>query len=139
MNISITEAFAYLLGKKHFYATVANALRRVPSPGMGKMGVGIQDGRVILFYDRDFVRKLSLPAFAYALEHEMVHVVMDHIPRYLELLSGLSDPVQRQRAEEVFQIAADCADNSLLCKSRWFEAMQKELRALILEERRARD
>jgi predicted metal-dependent peptidase len=137
MKITLSEAFTYLVGEKHFYATIANALRRVSAPCFGTMGVGVQKGRVVLVYDPAFIERLSLPAFIWFLEHEMIHLVMDHIPRYHTLLSELHDPEERGRAMRVYQIAADCAANELIRSNPHFHIAQKEMRAIILDLKRA--
>jgi predicted metal-dependent peptidase len=139
MKISLSEAFTYLVGERHFYATVANALQRVSSPGLGTMGVGIHKGRIVLVYDPVFIERLSLPAFIWFLEHEMVHLVMDHIPRYHQLLSELRGAEERERADCVYKIAADCAANELIRTSPHFPIAQEEMRAFILERKRAKN
>lgn len=134
MNISLSDFFLHLLVQKNFYAQVANAMRRVPSPGMGTMGVGIRDGSVVLYYDPAFVEKISLKFGVYAIEHEIMHIVLDHIPRYYEFLGGLgNNDEERQKAVVVANIAMDCADNDLLRKHAYFDTAEKEFRQMQLD------
>lgn len=134
MNISLSDFFLHLLTQKNFYAQVANAMRRVPSPGMGTLGVGIRDGNVVLFYDPEFVEKISLKFGIYAIEHEIMHVVLDHIPRYYEFLSALgNNEDERRKALVVANIAMDCADNDLLRKHAYFTIAETEFRQMQLD------
>jgi predicted metal-dependent peptidase len=139
MKITISEAFTYLLEEKHFYTAVANALQRVPAPGFGTIGVGVQNGRLVFVYDPAFVARLSLPAFIWFLEHEMIHLAMDHISRYHVLLSELRRAEDRDRADRVYKIAADCAANELIRGSPNFLVAHSEMRAFILDRKRAND
>lgn len=139
MNITLSEAFTHLLSERNFYAAVANTFQRVEVKGMGTMGVGLSRGRVMFFYDPDWIKKLSLPMFIFVLEHEMIHVVMDHIPRYLELLAQFNDEGMRKRADMVYQVAMDCADNELLREHKYFAQTMAETKAMVLAERRAYD
>ena len=114
MNITLPEFFIHLIQKKNFYARLASSLNRVASPGMGTMAVGIRQNRATFFYDPEYVAQASLPLGIFSLEHEMIHLVMDHLPRYFELLSKILDPVERRKAQHIYNIAMDCATNSLL-------------------------
>lgn len=134
-NLTLSEMLTYLVTEKNFYATVANSMKRVIAPGLGTMAVGIRDGRVVLFVDPDFFAKISMGTAMFVLEHELVHVIMDHIPRYLELLAQYPDELERKRASCVFNIAMDCADNSLLRKNKYFEIAKKETHEHCLEMR----
>ncbi len=131
MNLNLSELLTHLVNEKNFYAIVASHLKRVLSPGLGTMAVGLEQGRVVLYVDPDFLAQISLGMGLYVLEHEMVHVIMDHIPRYLELLAKLQDEPTRKRASLVYQVAMDCADNSLLRRNKYFTVAQAETRAMI--------
>lgn len=139
MNITLGDAFTLLLGERHFYAAVANGFQRVAVPGMGTMGVGLRNGRIMFFYDPEWIKTLSLPMFIFVLEHEMIHVVMDHIPRYMELLAQFTDEGKRKRANGVFQIAVDCATNELLREHKHFAQTVAETEAMGLAARRKED
>ncbi len=125
-NLTLSEMLTHLVTEKNFYATVANSMKRVMAPGLGTMAVGIADGRVVLFVDPEFFAKISMATAMFVLEHELVHVIMDHIPRYLELLADYPEEMERKRAACVYNIAMDCADNSLLRKNKYFERAKKE-------------
>jgi len=120
MNLKIGEFFVYLLQRKNFYGRLAASLQRVAKPGMGTMAVGVYKGRITLYYDPEFIANISMGAAMFVLEHEMLHLVLDHIPRYLELLSHCHDDDERLKAGMVSNIAMDCAINSLLREHKHF-------------------
>lgn len=132
MDLTMTELLTHLIGERSFYARIANALKRVEAPGLGTMAVGIHDGRLSLYYDPAFLKAMSMRAIMYVLDHEMYHLAMDHIPRYLELLALHPDPLQREKAKAVQNIAMDCAVNTNLRRSKHFHIAQEETRALVL-------
>lgn len=127
MQLTIGEFFIYLIQKKGFYGRLATALQRIPKRGMGTMAVGIRDGRAVLYYDPDFVAKLDLSTALFVLEHEMLHLILDHIPRYLELLSVQPTDLDKKKAAAVYNIAMDCAINTMLRNHEGFEGIQKLL------------
>lgn len=114
MKLNLSEFFIHLIEKKSFYGRLASSLQRVAKPGLGTMAVGIRDGRAVLFYDPAFLVDLSLNAGMFVLEHEMLHLVLDHIPRYLELLSTCPTDIERAKAAAVYNVSMDCAINNLL-------------------------
>lgn len=120
MNIKIHEFFVYLLQRKNFYGRLATSLQRVPRPGMGTMAVGVYRGRLTFYYDPAFTDHITMGAAMFVLEHEMLHLVLDHIPRYLELLSHCVSDEERAKARVVYNIAMDCAINSLLREHKHF-------------------
>jgi predicted metal-dependent peptidase len=117
-DISLGELFTGLLAgrNKNFYAQVLNALDKIPSPGMGTMGVAIRDRRLVLAYDPEFLKKISFKMGVFAIEHEALHLVLDHIPRYLELLSTTNSEEDKKKLSITANPAMDCAVNDFLRK-----------------------
>lgn len=116
-GLTLSEAFTYLVSarQRNFYARVINALVRVEKPGLNTMAVGLDhDGRYVFYYDPEFVKKCPLQELVLSCEHEVYHLLLGHIPRYLELLTGLVDPEERRKFKAVMNIAADCAGNELM-------------------------
>lgn len=128
VKLTLGEYFMYLLSKKSFYARLALSLQRVMKPGLGTMAVGIHKGRAALYVDPEFLEKLPLAAGGFVLEHEMLHLVLDHIPRYLELLANQRTPEERARTNAVANIAMDAAINPLLRHNEGFQPAQEVLR-----------
>ncbi len=113
MKLTISEFVAHLLKKRGFYGRLAASLSRVPRPGLGALAVGVRGGRLSLFYDPEYVAAIDMAAAMYMIEHELLHLALDHVPRYIELLARYSED-DRTKAELVMGIAADLAVNSLL-------------------------
>jgi len=135
MNVTLSEFFLYLLTQKNFFGRVANSLQRVEEKGCGTMGVGIRGGRIKLFYDPVFVKRASMALGVLTVEHEIMHVVLDHIPRFLEVLAAIgTNADERTKAELVYNIAMDCADNDLLRKTEFFDKAEAEFRAMQIED-----
>jgi len=130
MNLTLPQLFTHLLSERNFYIHVANGMPRIEVPNMGTMAVGIYNGRMTLFVDPDFVKKVSLGMGIYVLEHEMYHVVMDHIPRLLEAMALYPEEGMRDRIKAIANIAMDCADNTNLRGSKYFETALKETQAM---------
>lgn len=125
MKLKLSEFFIYLIQKKSFYGRLASSLERVAKPGMGTMAVGIREGRAVFFYDPAFVEALPFKSALFALEHEMLHLVLDHIPRYLELLAMCPTELDRVKAACVYNIAMDCSINTMMRKHEGFEEIEQ--------------
>lgn len=128
MNLNLGEFFIHMITKKNFYGRLASSLERRARKGLGTLAVGIRDGRAVLYYDNSFLEDLSLSAGAFALEHEMLHLVLDHIPRYLELLAVQPTKEARQKAATVYNIAMDCAINTMLRNAEGFNDIEQHLK-----------
>ena len=113
MKLTISEFVVHLLKKRGFYGRLAASLSRVPRPGLGALAVGVRGGRLSLFYDPEYVAAIDMAAAMYMIEHELLHLALDHVPRYIELI-GRSAEEDRAKAEFVMGVAADLAVNSLL-------------------------
>lgn len=130
MDLTLSELLTHLVSEKNFYALVANHMRREVRPGIGTMGVRIHHGRVVLMVDPEFLKNSSLSTCIFGLEHEMLHIVLDHIPRYLEILADCLDEEGRLRTKHVSNIAMDCAINSLLRGNPYFARAEDEIKQL---------
>lgn len=123
-GLTLSEAFTYLVSarQRNFYARVINALVRIEKPGLNTMAVGLDhDSRYVFYYDPEFVKKCPLQELVLSCEHEVYHLILGHIPRYLELLTGLIDPEERRKFKAVMNIAADCAGNELMRNEKDFD------------------
>lgn len=129
MKLTLNEFFVYFIQTRGFYGRLASSLQRIPKPGMRTMAVGVKDGRCALYYDPEFVAMLDINTALFVLEHEMLHLVLDHIPRYLELLAAQPTDLEKKKAAAIYNIAMDCAINTLepMRKHAGFEPVQKLL------------
>lgn len=131
MKLKLSEFFVSLILKKSFYGRLAAGLQRVSRPGLGTMAVGVRDGRATFYYDPEFIDTVPFKSALFALEHEMLHLVLDHIPRFLELLALCSTEIERKKAAAVYNIAMDAAVNGLLRGHEGFKEVQGFLDARI--------
>jgi predicted metal-dependent peptidase len=125
MKLKLSEFFVSLILKKSFYGRLAAGLQRIAKPGLGTMAVGVRDGRATFFYDPAFIERIPFKSAMFALEHEMLHLMLDHIPRYLELLAICPTDLERKKAAAVYNIAMDAAINGLLRNHDGFEEIQQ--------------
>jgi predicted metal-dependent peptidase len=124
VDITLSEAFTFFLSarQRNFYARIISALIRQEAPGYGTVGVGIsKDGRFVFYYDPAFIATLSLPKFLLILEHEVYHLVLGHIPRFLDLMSALQSEEEKRRFRAVMNVACDCAGNELMRSEKDFD------------------
>ena len=139
MTSKLSEFFIHLMMKKSFYGRLASSIQRVAVAGMGTMAVGMRDGRITLFYDPEFIEGLSFKAAAFVLEHEMLHILLDHIPRDLELLAACPTDLEKKKAGAVYNISMDAAINCLLREHEGRAEVEEFLRARIEAKTKARD
>lgn len=83
-----------------YYATVLQAIKRKPAPGIGTFAV-TED---CMYYDMEFVAGLEVPELTYVLIHEVLHIAMQCAPRC------------GNRDHELWNIANDLYVNTVICK-----------------------
>lgn len=113
---SIESALGYLTSAsvRNFYATVINALERVPAKGFKTMAVAAHRGRYVLIYDPDWIQTISFEELLATVEHEVIHIILHHIPRYLRLRRLFEDTDDKELFKLCSNTASDLADNCLL-------------------------
>lgn len=114
MKLKLEELFVGLITEKPFYGRLVSGLQRIARPGLKTMAVGIRSRRLTFFYDPAFLDTLSYRSALFILEHELLHLVLDHIPRNLEVLARCTSDLERRKAAHVANIAMDAAVNPLL-------------------------
>lgn len=124
MDVTLSEAFTYLVAGKNrnFYAKLIASLIRQERPGLGTMAVGInRDGKYVLFYDPEFVHKVELTELVLTCMHEVFHLLLGHISRFLNLLSGLVSDEEKKKYKLVMNPSADLAANELMRLEKGFD------------------
>jgi predicted metal-dependent peptidase len=96
---------AFMVMEDLFVHEILLMMDKRPSKSLDTMGVSIQDARIILFYNEEFVSKLSDPELRYILTHEIYHLILHHCTK-----RAPEDPKQAR----MWNIAADLAVNSLI-------------------------
>lgn len=87
----------------YFYAALILQMKRVAMKmERGAMGVGFKDGQITIYYDPEWLSKMTTPQVMYCVEHECLHLVLDHLERMAN-----RDPL-------LWNLAADCGVNGYL-------------------------
>jgi predicted metal-dependent peptidase len=114
---NIEEAISRLLFTKSFYATVVAGITRqeVPKEVCDTMAVCCDPNTYLgikLIYCKEFIEKISEDTkfFEFIVEHEMVHLLLEHIQRYWD------NKLLKNIPHKVANIAADLANNSAIVK-----------------------
>lgn len=116
VNTTLEDGITYLCKSNvaNFYAYIFNSLERVYAPGLGTFGCGPKGSRYALFIDPVYAMKLPFMELVATLEHEMLHIVLDHCPRGIRFYQTLATDLERKLYTMVRFVAADCADNEIL-------------------------
>jgi len=116
---SLESALAYLTSSavRNFYATVINTLERVAAPGLNTMAVAAHRGRYIMLFDPAFVEKIGFAELLATLEHEVLHIILHHIPRHLRLRTLFEGTEDLPLFQLCSNTASDLADNILLAEN----------------------
>lgn len=116
---SVADALTYLTSNqvKNFYARVINLMDRYAIPGMGTMGVSVQRGRYIFIYDPIFAATVSYEEVCATCEHEVLHLVLEQIPRSLTLRKIFASDDDVALFDITSNLAVDLAANELLARS----------------------
>jgi predicted metal-dependent peptidase len=94
--------------KDRFYSHLFFQVDRVIDKNCPTMGVGVQNGRVKLVYNPEFVDTLSNKAAIEVLKHEALHLINDHLSR------GSGAKEKNMLKHKMENIAQDAAINQYL-------------------------
>lgn len=122
MDADFSEAMCYLVSGKgnNFYARVLAALKVRESRNREfcpSMMVALETRHLSMVYNGDWIKEAEFDEVVATIEHEALHVVLEHIPRKLVQHATFQDPVQKQRFLRITPFAEDMAVNCLLEKS----------------------
>ena len=115
---SVADGLAYLTSTQvqNFYARVISGLDRMAVPGLGTMAVTAVKGKYLLMYDPVFAGQVSYEELCATLEHEVYHILLEHIPR-LMAITRLATASDMYLHKMVANLAMDAAANALLVQS----------------------
>lgn len=128
MDANISEVLSYLIGSTNanFSARLLASLRRVESKVIPAMAVCLKNRHYVLMYNADWLAESSYDKVVAVIEHEALHVLLEHIPRAITL-STLFTGEEKQLFEESHLLACDMADNCLLIKNNdYVQKFEKE-------------
>jgi predicted metal-dependent peptidase len=115
---SVSDALAYLTSAQvqNFYARVVSGIDRCAVPGLGTMAVTVRKGKYIMMYDPVFAATVSHEELCATVEHEVMHIILHHIPRLMTLMARSTDE-DKYLHKIVANLAMDAAANELLVAS----------------------
>lgn len=91
-----------------FYAYLYYQVDRVEDKKCPTMGVGLSRGRLKLWYNKNFMEKLSDKANVEVLKHEALHLINQHVTR------GKGAKEKNSMKHKMENLAMDCAINQYL-------------------------
>ena len=101
--------------KYNYWGYLFSRIRRKPAPFSqlkSIMGVGPEkDGTLTLYYEPNLMAGTADKAILTIVEHEGMHILNKHIPRYLRILANETAEQRKTIKTEVWNVAADCCVN----------------------------
>lgn len=130
------EVIAVLMLKGSYWGFLFSRIKRRSDNKIPYcMGVASDpDSTVVLYYNPDFISEEDFKTLESLVEHEGMHLLNDHISRMYRLLDSEYDKEKKKFVAETFNLAADCAVNSVINIPRVI-TLKKEEHELIFPER----
>jgi predicted metal-dependent peptidase len=109
----LRELVARFVLKYNYWGYLFSRIRRKPMKNFPSiMGVSPEkDGTITLYYEPDLLAKTADKEILKIVEHEGMHILNKHIPRYLRILANETVEQRKNIKTEVWNIAADCCVN----------------------------
>ncbi len=114
MNLQHTIAYLCDAAHANFYAYVYNSFERTYERGSGRFYVTPRGNRYLLSIDPDWAAQMEHRELLATLEHEVLHVILNHVPRGYELFQLCDSYAARRQYLALYNIAADMAVNEIL-------------------------
>jgi len=115
-NNRIKSLITDLIFKDSYWGYLFSKINRlenltIPSP----MGVCPEiDGSITILYNPLFINLMDDEFLKIVIEHEGMHILNNHIPRSLRIISDEVDKNKKLEKSEKWNLAADCAVNTLI-------------------------
>lgn len=127
MDVDFSEAMCYLMCGKgnNFYARTLSAIQSRPSRPtemIPMMGITLEKRNLLLLYNEEWMEKAEFDDVVATIEHEALHIVLEHIPRKLTLAATFQTEEDKGSFARVTHWAEDMADNCLLIRSNEYAA-----------------
>jgi predicted metal-dependent peptidase len=109
----LRELVARFVLKYNYWGYLFSRIRRTPMENFPSvMGVGPEkDGTLTLYYKPSLLEKTADKQILRVIEHEGMHILNKHIPRYLRILANETVEQRKNIKTDVWNIAADCCVN----------------------------
>lgn len=110
----LRELVARFVLKYNYWGYLFSRIRRKPMKGLPSiMGVAPEkDGTITLLFEPDLMVNTDDKAILKVIEHEGMHILNKHIPRYLRILANETSEQRKTIKTEVWNVAADCTVNT---------------------------
>jgi predicted metal-dependent peptidase len=127
MNIEHTIAYLCDAANANFYAYIFNSLERIYEPGSGRFYVSPKETRYILSIDTEWAERMTFRQLLAVLEHEVVHIILNHVPRAYEYFKLCDDDRSRVLFIAVNNTAQDLAVNEIVRRNNpWIQGERTE-------------
>ena len=113
-DLSMAQLVIYFQNRKSYYAQALSEVPRFADPTCPTMYVTVRKGRYIMKYHPEWYKYLDEVEASTVLEHECLHILLHHIPRFNKLLRSAPDEVTKMVMCRVANTAMDCAVNTIL-------------------------
>ena len=111
----LRELVARFVLKYNYWGYLFSRIRRKPisyAQLKSIMGVGPEkDGTLTLYYEPELLAKTADKEILKIVEHEGMHILNKHIPRYLRILANETVEQRKTIKTEVWNVASDCCVN----------------------------
>lgn len=117
MDVTLAQAIGYLTHPrygKNFYARILASLQKQPDSSIPAMGVTLQNRSYFLLYNEDWIPSVEFEYVTGVVEHEAIHIVMEHIIRGMQMYAKLQTPEERELFFILSPLAVDMAANCVL-------------------------
>lgn len=110
----LRELVARFVLKYNYWGYLFSRIRRKPVKGLPSiMGVAPEkDGTISLIFEPDLMANTSDKSILKIIEHEGMHILNKHIPRYLRILANETSEQRKTIKTKVWNVAADCTVNT---------------------------
>jgi len=114
LNATYAEIQCFLIKDHNFYARILSGLQVEESTQVPMMGVRIKDRHFCVSYNPQWMTETTFGDAKSTLHHEVLHLILSHIPRGIDLYSRCTSAEEKQLFAMVSPIACDMAANCFL-------------------------
>ncbi len=99
---------SYMILEDRFVHEILMLMEKRSTTSLPTMGVTIKDGKIILYYNPDFINALSDPELRFVATHEVFHLILHHCTLRMP---------EREEDASLYNKAADLAINCLISQT----------------------
>jgi len=116
VKADLSDVLCYLISGKgnSFYARILAAMQIQEDRRISSMAVILKNRYIALAHNMEWLRRADYEEVIATVEHEALHVVLEHIPRKLAQAANYQNEEEKKRFFRVTPFAEDMAVNCLL-------------------------